>query len=105
MLYSAVILLVNAIAKKYSVEKVSQIFANKKDCETISAYFKKPDRKILGMVMSIDKQNSLRAKEILLTNCFLEGDKRILTDDDYFYSACTKAYDTFDIMDADIKKN
>jgi hypothetical protein len=95
----------DAIAKKHGVEKVSQIFANKPDCEPISAFFKRPDRKIMGMVMSLDKTNPLRAKEILLTNCFLEGDRRILTDDDYFFSACTRAYDTFEIMDADIKKN
>lgn len=48
------------------------------------AYFKSPDRKIVGA--STTASDNVAGNEMIANNCFLAGDEIILTDDGYFYS-------------------
>ncbi len=47
------------------------------------AYFKSPDRKIIGA--STVAPDTVAGNEMIATNCFLAGDEIILTDDEYFF--------------------
>lgn len=94
----------DAIAKKHNVISVFKITAKKKK-DTATAYFKKPDRNVMGVSISLQKTSVLRAKEVILKTCFLEGDNRILSDDDFFYSACTIMDEIISIEEGDLKKN
>jgi len=96
----------DCIAAKYKVSKVFEIIVPfGEGDETISAIFKKPDRNVIGLTMNLEKRNPLRAKETMLRSCYLEGDKRILDDDDAFMSACTVIDEFVTIKQADLKKN
>ena len=96
----------DAIAAKYGVKQVFEIIVPIGDeGETISAFFKKPDRNIIGLTMTMEKRNPLRAKEVMLTSCFLEGNKQILEDDDCFMSALTVVDNFLSIKQAELKKN
>ena len=55
--------------------------------------------------MTMEKRNPLRAKEVMLTSCFLEGNKQILEDDDCFMSALTVVDNFLSIKQAELKKN
>lgn len=48
-----------------------------------TAYFRQPDRKILGM--STTAPDSVAGNEIIARNCFLGGDECIINEDTYFY--------------------
>lgn len=47
------------------------------------AYFKSPDRKIIGA--STTAPDNIAGNEMIARNCFLAGDEIILTDDEYFF--------------------
>jgi 5-keto 4-deoxyuronate isomerase len=94
----------DTIASQHGVKKVFKIIVPFEG-DTISAYFKKPDRIVIGATMAVEKRSPLKAKEMMLTACFLEGDRRILTDDDAFLSACTVIDEIVVIEQAELKKN
>lgn len=52
------------------------------------AYFKMPDRKILGM--STIAPDNVASNEIIARNCFLAGDEIIIDDDAYFFGLCVE---------------
>ena len=93
------------IAAKYGVKKVFEITAFNDDDVPVTAVFKKPTRNILSAALSQQERDPMGAKEIVLKNCFLEGDKRIYTDDEFFMSACTKVDDLITFRKAEVKKN
>jgi hypothetical protein len=93
------------IAKRYGVPEVFEIKAINPKGETASAVFKKPDRNIISASMSKESFDPLGAKEVVLRSSFLEGDKRLLDDDEFFLSACTRVNDMIVIFMAEIKKN
>ncbi|MEN9458946.1 MAG: hypothetical protein RL135_1540 [Bacteroidota bacterium] len=47
------------------------------------AYFKTPDRKILGM--STSAPDVVAGNEIVARNCFLAGDECVINEDQYFF--------------------
>jgi hypothetical protein len=98
------------IAKRNGVAEVFEVKAYKKNKESgnideITAVFRKPSRSVISASMSQQNRNPLGAKETILRSCFLEGDKRILDDDDFFLSACTVVDEMIEIRMADLKKN
>jgi hypothetical protein len=95
----------DGIASKYGAKAVFKIIAHNTKQETATAYFKKPDRNMMGVYSNMNKRNPINAKETILRTCYLEGDDRILSDDDFFYSACTEVDDIISIQSAELKKN
>ncbi len=80
---------INAIAKKHGVKKVFELSIPMDDEGTDVAvgYIKKPNRNSLAAAMAIINTNPLKANEIILKSNWLEGDVRIMDDDDAFLSA------------------
>lgn len=65
---------------------------------------KTPNRKTLAMAQSVSKQNPLKFNEILLKNCWVEGDEEIQKDDSLFLAACQKLDEIIEIKDAYLTK-
>ena len=59
----------------------------------------------MGAAMSVMMKNPLKANEILLTSNWLEGDKRILEDDDLFLSAGQLLGEIIKVREGQLKKN
>ena len=97
---------INAIAQKYNVKKVYRIAVPVGDTEeTAIGYLKKPNRNTMDAAMSIAASKPLKATEILLKSCWLEGDERILNDDDTFLNASSMMDEIITIRRGEIKKN
>lgn len=47
-------------------------------------YFKRPDFMIFSMFMNKVQQDSAQASRMLAQNCFIDGDKEMISDDDLF---------------------
>ena len=97
----------DAMAKKHGVKIVFELSVpmddEKKDIAV--GYIKKPSRNSLGAAMSLMQSNPMKANEILLKSNWLEGDERILTDDDAFLSASMLLENVVSIRQGEIKKN
>ena len=93
------------IAAKHGVKTVFGISVPDENGNDVTAYFKKPGRQVLSLSLSIQDRDPLKAKEMILRNCFLEGDKRIMDDDDIFISACTVVDEMLTYRKANLKKN
>jgi hypothetical protein len=99
--------LINEVAKRHNQEKVYMIKIplNDEGTEHAVGYIKKPNRQILGAAMSEMSRNPLKANEIILRSCWLEGDKSILDDDDVFLAAGALIQNIIQIRTGEVKKN
>lgn len=95
----------DALAKKHNVKDVYEIIAYNSAGEKISSFHKTPDRSDYGKALSVQDKNPITAKEIILRATFLEGDERVMSDDEFFYSACTVIDELLTVRLASIKKN
>lgn len=87
--------------KKYGDEKIFQIVVDDK-----KAILHKPTRKDLSFAMAGSSQakDSIKFAEILLNQCWIDGDKEIKEDDDYFFGAVPKLEVLSETKEAEIKK-
>jgi hypothetical protein len=69
-----------------------------------SCYLKKPSRKILGYASIAAKTNPLKFNEVLLKECWLDGDAEIKTDDDLFLSVSSKLSEIVEVREAELEK-
>lgn len=83
-------------------EKHGDVFQVSVDGHT--AYLKKPTRKTLGAAAVIGKADPMKYNEILLANCWLEGDEAIKTDDALFLGVSAQLAEMIEIKEAEIKK-
>ena len=72
--------------------------------DNVVAYFRAPKRAEVASFMRHSKEDSLRAGEVLITNCFVGGDARIKTDDTLFLSAVTQIAGIIDIRESELVK-
>lgn len=100
-------LTIDQVAQKHKVETVYQlkIPVNDEGTEHAIGYIKKPSRQILGAALSVMNTNPLKANQIILESCWLEGDQRILKDDDLFMSAGALLGEIVKVRQGEIKKN
>lgn len=98
---------IDAVAKKHKVNVVFELKVPMDDegKDYAIGYIKKPSRASLGAAMSLIGTNPIKANEILLQSNWLEGDKRILEDDDAFMSASILLEEVVTIRKGEIKKN
>ncbi len=66
-----------------------------------SAILKQPDRTVLGLAMS--KRDPLKMVEVVLDNCWIDGDAEIRTDASYTYSAMEQMDDILGKKSSSIK--
>lgn len=52
------------------------------------AYLKKPNRQTLSFASATGTKDPMKFNEIILKQCWIEGDLEIQTDDDLFLSVC-----------------
>jgi hypothetical protein len=99
--------LINQVAKRHNVEKVYmlKIPTNDEGTEFAIGFIKKPSRATMGAAMSVIAKNPLKANEIVLQSSWLEGDKRILEDDDLFMAAGALLGDIIQVRTGEVKKN
>ena len=69
-----------------------------------TAYFKPPDRQIMGFAMAQSTKNPLAVLEALAKNCWLAGDKALLEDDVLFFSLATRLQSLVELKEATLKK-
>lgn len=65
---------------------------------------KAPDRKVLGYASTVGTKDPFKFNEILLKNCWLDGDMEIQTQDSYFVSASQKLSDLIGIKEVELVK-
>jgi len=68
------------------------------------AYLKKPNRKALGAAAVVGKADPMKYNEILLNNCWIEGDEKIKTDDSLFLGVSAQLAELIEIKEASLKK-
>lgn len=67
-------------------------------------YLRKPDRKTLSAAAVIGKNDPLRYNEILLNNCWLDGDEEIKTEDKYFLGISGRLAELVEVSEGELKK-
>lgn len=72
--------------------------------ELIKGYFKKPDRKSIAAAAKFVESDPIKASEIVFSNSFIGGDKRIKDDDEAFFAASRQLKTLFKKRVAKIKK-
>lgn len=77
--------------------------ANDESTEMGVGYFKPVERTLMGAALSI--ADPIQSKQAVLEACFVDGDRRILTDDDMFFSACNKVDEMMSVRRGFLKKN
>ncbi len=87
--------------KKYGDDKIFEIVVDDK-----KAILHKPTRKDLSFAMAGSSQakDSIKFAELLLLQCWIDGDKEIKEDDDYFFGAVPKLEVLSVTKEAEIKK-
>ena len=69
------------------------------------AIFRKPSRVEFSLFMMTTQQSGeISASEELLNSCFIEGNKELLTDDEYFYGLLTPIQSMLEFKSGEIKK-
>lgn len=68
------------------------------------AYLKSPSRKALGAAVVMGKSDPMKHNEVLLANCWIEGDEEIKTDDALFLGVSGQLAELIEIKEASLKK-
>ena len=87
--------------KKYGDDKIFEIVVDDK-----KAILHKPTRKDLSFAMAGSSQakDSIKFAEILLNQCWIDGDNEIKEDDDYFFGAVPNLEVLSETKEAERKK-
>lgn len=84
-------------------EKYGDVFAY--ECDNKVCYLRRPDRKILGLSMSIDTGNDpFKKNAILIDNCWLGGDEALKDVDAYFYGLSNYVEGLIEVKMGELKK-
>ena len=68
------------------------------------AYVRTPDRRILAFASVEGGKDMVKYNEVLLRNCWIEGDEEIKTNDGLFFGASAKLQELVDIKEAELKE-
>lgn len=94
---------------EFTQQKISEYKSQYKDLylikvEDYSCLLKKPSRKILSYASSIGTKDPIKFNELLLNNCWVDGDEVIKTDDELFLAVSTKLGELINIKTAELEK-
>lgn len=97
---------ITALKKKHQAKHIFVIGipADDEGAEIVYAFLKKPPLSLMGVCMSFAEGDPLKSDKMLLEGTWLEGDERILTDDDMFLSARTVLTEMIKVRKASIEK-
>lgn len=82
--------------------KYKEVFVLRVDDKV--AYLRTPDRATLSYASTLATKDPMKFNEAILTNCWLEGDEEIKTDDALFLSASSKLGELIQIKEATLEK-
>lgn len=84
-------------------EKHGSVYLIKVDDK--QAVFKKPNRQDLSYATAVSSQgkDAVKLAETILRSTFVEGDKEILDNDEYFFGAMPVAMEMFETKQGEIK--
>ena len=82
--------------------KYKEVFVLRVDDKV--AYLRTPDRATLSYASTLATKDPMKFNEVILTNCWLGGDKEIKTDDALFLSASSKLGELIQIKEATLEK-
>ena len=68
------------------------------------AYLNRPDRTVLGAAAVTGKSDPMKYNEVILNNCWLEGDEEIRTNDAMFLGVSAQLAEIIEIKEATLKK-
>lgn len=68
------------------------------------AYVRTPDRRILALASIEGGKDPVKYNEVILRNCWIEGDEEIKTNDGLFFGASAKLQELIDIKEAELKE-
>lgn len=83
-------------------DKFGEVF--QLDVEGHVCYLKKPSRKVISMAITIGQNDPIKFSELMLNNCWIDGDELIKTDDELFLSAAAKLSELVQLREAELKK-
>lgn len=75
-----------------------------KTSDNKEAFFKVPSRKILGFASAESQGDSLKYKDIIARNCFLDGDRDILDQDKYFIGFAGRILEMVEVVEGELEK-
>ena len=94
-----------SIKKKWNVKKVFLIEIEDEDTgEWIGAWIRKANLKEFSMFTKLAEKDNLLALKNLMTNIFLEGNKAVYEDDEYFLAAIAQVQEIVNVQASRIKK-
>lgn len=68
------------------------------------AYLKKPDRKTISAATVVGGNDPVKFSEILLTNCWIDGDEQIKDDNELFFGVAAQLGQLMQAKEASLKK-
>ncbi len=74
------------------------------EVEDKKCYLKSPDRKTMKAAMAVVQTDPIRSNEIVLENCWIEGDAEIKTDNSLFFAVSTQLEHIVKVKQATLKK-
>ncbi len=83
-------------------QKHGEIF--KIDVEDKTCYLKRPSRKALSFASQVGAKDPLKFNEIILKDCWIDGDEEIQVDDTLFLSASSKLAELIEVKEASLVK-
>jgi hypothetical protein len=90
---------------KAKYKEVHIITVKLDDDESVTGYFKKPGRDVMANCINLAQDKKIyEAREFLLINTFIGGDKKITTDFDISVTAQTKLWTSINFLTAEATK-
>lgn len=83
-------------------KKYGEIFEFEAEGKTV--YLKKPGREVLRAANAGAGDDTIKWNEIIIKNCWLEGDACFLDDDDYFFGLSAKLTELIKRKQVELKK-
>ncbi len=88
---------IEALKKKHG--EIYEVEVDDKVC-----YLKKPSRKVLSLAAVQGQRDPLKYNEVILANCWVDGDEEIKTDDACFLGVSGVLADLIEVKEASLKK-
>ncbi len=79
--------------------------AIKKGTDWVCAFLKNPSRNIVSFYLAKISTDPVTAREVLLQNCWIEGDERLKTEDSLFYSTFPYLDSIMEVYEGVLKKS
>lgn len=93
------------IKQRLNLKTVYSLIVKGENDQQHVAFFKKPTRPVLSSYMALVNRDPMKAREIIFSNCWIEGDEVIKTDEDLYVSALLQIDDLIEIRSAEVKKH